>query len=85
MKQQFRLSGEQRIKLWDETTLSCRQRTPTDEYDYEETEPQLLFLRYFQITRVIHTVSHTLDKTPLTQSKKFADLYIFSTLTIFVV
>ena len=69
----------------EQTTSSCRQRTPINEYDYEETEPQLLFLRYFQITRMIHTVSHTLDKTPLTQSKKFADLYIFSTLTIFIV
>ena len=68
-----------------QTTFSCRQRTPINEYDYKETEPQLLFLRYFQITRMIHTVSHTLDKTPLTQSKKFADLYIFSTLTIFIV
>ena len=68
-----------------QTTSSCRQRTPINEYDYEETEPQLLFLRYFQITRMIHTVSHTLDKIPLTQSKKFADLYIFSTRTIFIV
>ena len=41
-----------------QTTFSCRKRTPVDEYDYEETEPQLLFLRYFQITRMIH-IRHT--------------------------
>ena len=30
-------------------------------------------------------ISDTLDKTPFTQRKKFSDLYIFSTLTIFIV
>ena len=30
-------------------------------------------------------ISQTLDKTPINQSKKFVDLYIFSTLTIFIV
>ena len=41
-----------------QTTFSYRQRTPIDEYDYKETEPQSLLLRYFQITRMIH-IRHT--------------------------
>ena len=66
-----------RIKLWNKTTFSSRQRTPIiDKYMImRKLNHNYCFCNIFKSHAWY--ISQTLDKTPFTQNKKICDLHIF--------